>query len=297
MVSARTFLAQHDLHPDPDTYLAHGYVALCLKAWPDTGGAPLHLATQWALWTWLADDVLDSELRDASRKEVSQLIGRLVDVLYEAEQPRPGDHATVRALADLVVWTRTAMPGDWWVRYREHLELWLHAAADKLLHYVQPGQAPTLREYLAVRPADGGMLLAAMWCELAHQCITPDWASPPVQSLLACFSMCGVLVNDLAAAPEDVFTAVTALARAAGLSVAVAREQVQALLRAEEDRFSFLYVAVREFPDELQPLSGSDGAVLTRRFALHLERFRWALKDWTAASSRYALAAPSEPAP
>jgi hypothetical protein len=297
-LSARTFLAQHDLHPDPDTYLAHGYVNLCLRAWPGATGAPLHLATQWALWTWLADDVLDTELRDAPRKEVSQLVGQLVDVLYEDEQPHLGDHPTVRALADLVVWTQTTMPGDWWVRYREQLEVWLHAAADKLLSYVQPARTPTLREYLALRPADGGMVLAAMWCELAHQCITPDWSTPLVQSLLRSFSMCGILANDLAAGPGDTFTAVAALVRTAGLTVGVARERVQELLRAEEFRYWWLYTAAREMADAPQSAAETGDVVLdASRFALHLDRFRRALAEWTAASSRYVLAAPAEPAP
>jgi hypothetical protein len=296
-VSAQTFLAQHDLHPDPDTYLAHGYVPLCLKAWPATAGAPLRLATQWALWTWRADDVFDTELCDATPDAVSVLIVRLIGVADGVDRPWPGDHPLVAALGQLVAETRAMMPGIWWARYRDQLESWIHAATEKLLTYVQPGRTPTLREYLALRPADGGMVLAAMWTELAHQCLTADWSTPPVQSLLRCFSTCGILANDLAADAGDTFTAVTALVRTAGMPVAEARERVRELLRAEEHRFWWLYTAVREMPDELQPQASRSGPVLdTSRFALHLDRFRRALTEWTAGSSRYALAAPAEPA-
>lgn len=296
-VRAQTFLAQHDLHPDPDTYLAHGYVPLCLKAWPATAGAPLRLATQWALWTWRADDVFDTELRDATPDAISGLVVRLIGVTDGVDHPRPGDHPIVHALEHLVAETRAMMPGIWWERYRAELESWLHAATDKLLTFVQPGRVPTLREYLALRPIDSGMTLAAMWCELAHQCLTADWATPPVQSLLRSFSTCGVLANDLAADPGDTFTAVNALVHTAGMPIAEARERVRELLRAEEHRFWWLYTAVRELPDEPQPQAARSGPVLdTSRFALHLSHFRRALTEWTAGSSRYAPAAPAEPA-
>lgn len=61
----------------------------------------------------------------------------------------------------------------------------MHAACAKLVDFVQPRRTPTLREYLLLRPTDGGMVLAAMWCELAGRCVTPDWHDALVQSLLA----------------------------------------------------------------------------------------------------------------
>ncbi|MGF1428058.1 hypothetical protein [Kitasatospora sp. LaBMicrA B282] len=57
--AVHTWLETHRLHPDPGTYLSHGYLRLCLRAWPAASGAPLLLAATWAVWTWLADDVLE----------------------------------------------------------------------------------------------------------------------------------------------------------------------------------------------------------------------------------------------
>ncbi len=283
-VSALTFLRQHELHPDPAAFLAHGYIALCLRAWPTATGAPLHLATHWAVWTWLTDDVFDRELRDAPPEEVGRLALGLLNTVAEAHSSGPGDHPVVGALADLVEETRAVMPDHWWERYRQQLAAWIHAAHEKLTDFLQPCRTPTLRQYLTIRPPDGGMLLAAMWCELAEQCITPEWHDPIVQSLLSAFSACGYLVNDLAAGQGDTFTALDALVHTTGLRATVAREKARELLWAEERRFWVLRTALRE--DAGGPSRD------TSRFALHLELFWHALREWTTASSRYTLAAP-----
>ena len=294
-VSAATFVHQHELHPDPSAYLAHGYVDLCLRAWPGAAYAPLHLATQWALWTWLADDVFDQELKDASRQEVGILAADLVSVLHEDGGPVPGDHPVVRALADLIAQTRPMMPDWWWERYRAGVEAWILAAVEKLQLFVQPSRTPTLREYQVLRPTDGGMLLAAQWCELAHQVVSPDWRDPLVQSLLRSFSTVGCLVNDLAAADGDTFNAVQALVASEGLAPGQARECIRGLLEAEVFRFWWVYRAVRrEIPSEEQLATALSGPVLdTGRFAWALDMFRRALTDWTRTSSRYAPAPPS----
>ncbi|WP_329585718.1 terpene synthase family protein [Kitasatospora sp. NBC_01250] len=279
-ISAATFLTQYRLHPDPAGYLAHGYVDLCLAAWPTASGAELDLATRWALWTWAVDDVFDSELVGESPQTVGEFTLSLLLVAGGSARPSPVDHPTVHALAELLGTTRELMPTGWWQRYVAHLEGWVHAASAKLTDFVQPVRTPTLREYLTLRPADGAMLLAAMWCELAEQCITPDWDDALVQSLLRSFSTVGFLTNDLAADMADSFTATSALMVGQGLSRSEAQEQVRVLLDAEECRFWWLYTAVRD--DDL------DAA--TSRFALSLDRFRRALTEWTAASARYVMA-------
>lgn len=197
-VSAATFLTQYRLHPDPAGYLAHGYVDLCLAAWPTASGAELDLATRWAVWTWVVDDVFDSEMVGQPPQTVGEFALSLLLVAGGSARPSPVDRPTVQALADLVRDTRELMPTGWCKRYIAHLEGWVHAASVKLTDFVQPARTPTLREYLTLRPADGAMLLAAMWCELAEQCITPDWNDALVQSLLRSFSTVGFLTNDLA---------------------------------------------------------------------------------------------------
>ncbi|WP_329578986.1 terpene synthase family protein [Kitasatospora sp. NBC_01250] len=281
-VSAATFLTQYGLHPDPAAYLAHGYVDLCLAGWPTASGGELDLATRWALWTWLVDDAFDRELLGESRQAVGEFALSLVLVAGGSVRPGPGDHPAVHALADLVADTRVMMPVQWRQRYLTHLEEWVHAACGKLLDFVQSHRTPTLRQYLTIRPADGGMLLAAMWCELAERCVTPDWNDALVQSLLRSFSMIGCLANDLAADDTDTFTAVDALSSAQGLRATQAHEHVRALLDAEERRFWWLCSAVRD--DEL------DHA--THRFARALDRFGHALTTWTPTSARYAPTAP-----
>ncbi|WP_280727525.1 terpene synthase family protein [Kitasatospora sp. MAA4] len=272
-------MVQLDVHPAPDEFLGHGYVDLCLRAWPTAVGAPLHLGVQWALLVWLLDDEFDREPRDAPPEVIDRLVLALLDAVAGDAQPTVGDHPLVRALADLVRRTREVMPGFWWGRYRRQLAAWIRAAHEKLVDYVRPGRTPTLHEYQLLRPADGGMLLAAMWCELAEQCVTPDWNTPLVQELLRSFSACGYLANDLAAAPEDTFTAVAALVRTAGLSIRDAEGRAHELLRAQELSFWWARTAVQE----------RDGA-----FAGALECFRVALAEWTAASSRYAPPVPAE---
>jgi hypothetical protein len=284
------FIKKHGLHPDPDTYLAHGYVDLCLRGWPTAAGAPLRLAAEWAIWTWLADDVFDQELRDASLKDINEFVLALLDTATEADQPSTVDHPIVQALADLVRQTRQVMPAYWWRRYHEQLAAWIHAASSKLTLFLRTGHTPTLREYMGVRPADGGMLLAAMWTELAEQCITPDWRNPAVQGMLSAFSTCGCLANDLAATgSQDTFTAVYALVNSEAMTVLEARQHVATLLRAEEKRFWWLYTSVRrDFDEDPQPPAIGELVMSTSRFALIIDRFRCALAEWTAGSSRYA---------
>ncbi|MDH6109505.1 hypothetical protein P3T36_000276 [Kitasatospora sp. MAP12-15] len=292
-VGARTWMVEHGLHSEPDGYLGHGYVGLCLRAWPGASGAPLQLAVEWALLTWRLDDVLDVELREAAPLDVGGFVGRLVDTVEESEPVTPEDHPAVRALADLVERTRQVMPGDWWDRYQGHMVAWIEAAHGKLVDFVQPGRVPTLREYMTIRPPDGGMVLAAMWTELAQQVVTPDWESPLVQSLLAAFSACGYLANDLAAGAGDTFTALDALARSEGMPPTAAREKVREQLHAEEGRFWWLRCALREYSDEARPSAARDGLMEdTARFAMHLDSFRHALREWTSASTRYAPPTP-----
>ncbi|WP_280670283.1 terpene synthase family protein [Kitasatospora sp. MAP12-44] len=286
-------MVEHGLHSDPDVYLGHGYVGLCLRAWPGASGAPLQLAVQWALLTWRLDDVLDVELREAAPLDVGGFVERLVDTVEGSEPVDADDHPVVRALADLVERTRQVMPGDWWDRYQGHMVAWIEAAHGKLVDFVQPGRVPTLREYMSIRPPDGGMVLAAMWTELAQQVVTPDWCSPLVQSFLAAFSACGYLANDLAAGSGDRFTALDALARSEGLPPTVARDKVREQLHAEERRFWWLRCALREYSDEARLSAARDGLIEdTARFAMHLDAFRHALREWTSASTRYAPPTP-----
>lgn len=291
------FLRQYGLHPAPEAYLAHGYVDLCLKAWPTAGGPPLRLAVRWALWTWTTDDLLDGGLgADAPPDAIERLTHALRRVAAGSERPAPYEHPVVHALAELVRQTRAAMPDHWWQRYREQLDAWIVAARDKLVHYLRPERTPTLHEYLLLRPADGGMLLAAMWCELAGRCITPHWTDPVVHDLLDAFSTCGILMNDLAGGTGEgeTFNAVAARMADDGLSVEQARREVSERLEAEERRFRWLYSAVRRgFPAGPLPEAGTattdhpDLVLDTRRFALLLDQFRTALTTWTGTSARY----------
>jgi hypothetical protein len=271
-----------DLYVSARTFLAHGYVDLCLAAWPSAKGPELDLATRWALLTWLMDDVFDVELRDATTDEI-RTMGRALIVATNrprwsgAAEPEP-THPAARALADLSRETQAAMPDGWWQRYRMQLIAWVDAAQTKG-QLLRRG-APTLREYLTIRPADGGMLLAAMWTELALECVTLDWADPLVQAMLECFSACGIAVNDLAG-DADAFTPTAALA-AHGTTQDEARRRATEWLQGEEHRWWMLCTAVR---------TGGYGQA-TVRLAAGLDHFRRALTEWTAASSRYALAAP-----
>ncbi|GAA1500916.1 hypothetical protein GCM10009760_63200 [Kitasatospora kazusensis] len=282
--SARAFLADYGLHPAPDAYLAHGYVDLFLAAWRGASSPRLDLAARWALWTWRTDDLIDTELRDAAPGAADQLVMQLLDVLY-GKAAEHTDHPTVRALADLVGHTAPVMPRDWWTRYQAELDAWLNAAADKLSTYVRPGRTPSLREYLLLRPVDGGMLLAAMWCELALDCVTPDWSSLLVHKLLDAFSAVGTLTNDLSSKDVgDTFTAQAALSHSVGLPPQEARQEVHEQLNAERTRFWFMTTAVR---DEAR-LTDSDALhPVTATFAGALDRFLRALADWTRTSSRY----------
>ncbi|MEY9946520.1 terpene synthase family protein [Kitasatospora sp. GAS1066B] len=288
--TAHAFLERHELHHDPMSYLDHGYVKLFLAGWRGSTGEPLELAACWGLLVWRLDDVLDTELRDAEPTAVEVLVDRLLDVL-DGEPAEPADHPTARALAELVQRTRAAMPEDWWTRYTAELDAWIHAAADKLEGYIRPRRTPTLREYLTLRPIDGGMLLAAMWTELALQCVTPDWNSLPVNSLLSCFSTIGTLTNDLAADTAnrqgDTFTAQDALARTTGLTTEQARQRVREQLTAEKARFWFLLTAIRADVRTCDPQDPMPLSPVTLRFALALDHFGQALTNWTLTSSRY----------
>ncbi|MDH6116929.1 hypothetical protein ABH930_000348 [Kitasatospora sp. GAS204A] len=287
--AAHAFLERHALHPDPAAFLKHGYVPLFLAAWRGSTGEPLELAACWGLWTWRADDVFDTELRDADSRIIRALVGRLADVL-DGDPPEDVDQPITRALADLVQRTRPSMPSGWWDRYASELDAWLRAAADKLEGWTRPARTPSLRQYLTLRPVDGGMLLAAMWCELALGCVTPDWDGLLVHRLLDAFSAVGTLTNDLAASTDDRFTAQAALARTTGSTELAARRHVREQLDAEQIRFQFLLTAIR---DDARLDDPGGVSPVTIGFAAALDRFLLALTAWTHISSRYALAAPA----
>jgi hypothetical protein len=283
---AADFLSTHDLHPDPRGFLAQGFIGLFGAAWPGAGYSSLLLATQWGLWTWRVDDVIDTDLRTAAPGAADELVMRLTDVLHGAPACAD-DHPTARALGHLVGRTAPAMPEDWWHRYRRELDTWLNAAADKLHNHVIPRRVPSLRRYLELRPADGGMLLAAMWTELALDCVSPDWDTPLVQAVLRHFSSVGTLGNDLAARAGDPFTAQAALAQAEGLTPASARAEVEQLAAAELRLFQLFRSATRE------PMGWRDPAERIAPATVHLvdglDTFLQALAGWTRSSSRYAI--------
>ncbi|MGF1428759.1 terpene synthase family protein [Kitasatospora sp. LaBMicrA B282] len=285
----RDWLERYRLHPDPETYLAHGYLDLCLRAWPGADGLPLQLATQWAVWMWRADDAFDTDLLVADPKEAAGLAAALLYAVSGQGLPREA-RPLAHALAELRMQTRAVMPGFWWDRYRTALEAWVVSAEAKLSRYVRPGRVPSLAEYLKLRPADGGMQLAAMWCELANLCVVPDWRDSLVQEMVQAFSAVGVLLNDLAAEPGDTFTAVRAVVCTEGMSVEDARAEVLQLLRAEEHRFIVRVWAVRAMAVDSASESTRPGEFRqdTRAFAALLDRFRRALATWTLESSRYA---------
>ncbi|MFF7637563.1 hypothetical protein ACFZB9_31130 [Kitasatospora sp. NPDC008050] len=144
-VSAATLLTSSRLHPDPAAHLAHGYVDLCLSAWPSARGAELDLATRWALWTWLADDLLDDGLNRARRDEADELYRDLVAAPTEGARLMTG-HPLVLALAALSHETSVMMTAHWWARYRQQLHVWLGAAFDSPTGFTRPERVPTLRE-------------------------------------------------------------------------------------------------------------------------------------------------------
>ncbi|MCX4746218.1 terpene synthase family protein [Kitasatospora sp. NBC_01287] len=280
---ALTFLRRYGLHPDPEGFLAHGYVDLFLEAWRGSTGRPLELATWWGLWTWRTDDLLDRELREADAATVRYLVMRLREVLDGDTAELVEDHPAVRALADLVRWTRPAMPGDWWDRYASELEAWIQAATEKRQGFARVSRTPTLRQYLTLRPTDGGMLLAAMWTELALGCVTPQWRGLWMHRLLDAFSACGTLANDLAADDDDRFTAQAALV-AAGVPEAEALERVREQLSGERARLWILMTAIRQDAE----LGGPDAAFpVTAELARALDHFVRALAEWTRTSTRY----------
>ena len=136
-VGARTWMVQFDLHPAPDDYLGHGYVELCLRAWPTAAGAPLHLAAQWALLVWLLDDELDQEPLGAAPDVVDRLVLALLDAAAGASRPRPTITLSSRRWRIWSQRTREMMPGFWWGRYRRQLAAWIRAANEKLVDYVR----------------------------------------------------------------------------------------------------------------------------------------------------------------
>lgn len=300
-VAIRKWLDDSQLTPDPEALLEHDYLSLCLRAWPESSGDRLTLATQWALWTWIMDDHLDTGRFDSSSGQFDQvMLNAFTGAVYQAlDGLSPADGAThpaVTALGPLVEATRAAMPADWWRRYERDVHVWLHSAAIKRVRFLQPARTPGLRDYQTIRPADGGMMMASGWCELATSCVTTERHVPLLQSLLASFSTVGYLANDLAAGPDDVFTVVNALAKTERLKLPRARARATGLLAAELERWTYLCGAVTDTPGDdfrmtpgfVTSTSGATLSVDTARFARTHDRFLRALVEWTASSSRYA---------
>lgn len=127
------------------------------------------------------------------------------------------------------------------------------------------------------------MRLAAMWCELAYGTVAAEWSSVVLQGLVGAFSAVGYLTNDLVDGAGG-FSPIGALARAEGIGLPEARQQVEQWLAAEQRRFWVLYLAVR---DDAEADHG------TRQLARALDSFLHALTAWTRASSRYQAAAPT----
>lgn len=286
---AEDFLRTYDLHPDPAAYLAQGFVDLALAAWRGSVGERLDLATRWALWMWLADDHVDSDLQQGAAADA--LVMRLLEILLDEQRSSPTDHPCARALEYLVGSTTALMPRAWWIRYRDELAEWLQAAVDKRHSFVLPGRTPSLREYLAFRPVDGGMKVAAMWTELALDCVSPDWTSYELRCALDAFSAVGTLLNDLAALDSDTITAQAALAHSARIPLAEARQEISRLIDAQKRLFWVQEIAITDDADR-----GGEGALApeTALLVRGCGRFLQALSNWTRSSSRYADEAASQ---
>ncbi|GAA1994791.1 terpene synthase family protein [Kitasatospora viridis] len=290
--SIRNWLTSNRLVLNVDAFLGHGYLALCLRAWPDSTGARLDLAVRWAIWTWAADDILDSALLDSDQaREFAADVGRAIS----GGGLTGAIHPAVAALVPLAMETRSLMPVEWWRKYQHEMSAWLSSATDRLARYVLPRRVPSLRAYQAIRPDDGGMLLAAAWCELATGCVTDVLDDPLVRVLLMTFSTVGYLANDLVADEGDVFTVVRALARTEGLSAEEAHGRAVALLAAELERWQYLCGVVQDDGEDgytpprlaMSPM-GLETVVDTRRVARIFDQFLRALVEWTATSTRYA---------
>lgn len=292
--SIREWLTSNQLIPNLDAFLGHGYLELCLRAWPDATGERLGLAARWAIWTWIADDILDTEL--LTYPEVvafTTAVGRAISGGASYDDTHPA----VRPLARLAMDARMLMPVAWWRQFDHEMSAWLDAATAKLARYVRPGRVPSLRAYQTIRPEDGGMRLAAMWTELATGCIAGERETPAVQELLRAFSTVGCLANDLAAADDDVFTVVRALAKSEGVSIEQARARAVDLLVAERERWCFLCDAAQDEGEDGQSaprlaMSPTDAEVVvdSPRAARNLDQFLRALLEWTETSTRYAPA-------
>lgn len=287
----RAWLTTSRLIPDVDALLAHGYIDLCLRAWPDVTGERLTLATRWAIWTWIVDDILDSAVLDAAEvrhfaTEVSRAIsgGALVGEI----------HPAVAALVPLAAATRTLMPATWWHAYQGELVGWVVAVGHKLAEHVRPGRVPSLREYQALRPTDGGMVLAARWTELATATVPDQQHGGRFQEILTAFSTVGCLTNDVRAADGELFSLITVLTRSERLTTQQARNRVATQLAVEWERWEAACWAAQDGSEGslaepvliTSPL-GVEVIVNEARCVLHLDQFLRALLAWTETSTRY----------
>ncbi|GAA1977559.1 hypothetical protein GCM10009738_64850 [Kitasatospora viridis] len=292
------WLTTSRLVDDVDAFLGHGYVDLCLHAWPDASSARLDLPARWAVWTWAVDDYLDTQ--DLSHAEVWQF-AREVSRAISGGALTGEIHPAVAALVPLATATRTLMPDTWWHAYQGELVGWIVAVEHKLAEFVRPGRIPSPREYQALRPADGGMVLAARWTQLATATVPDQRHARRVQGILEAFSKVGCLANDLRASDGEVFSLISVLAESEGVTIRGARHRATVQLAVEWERWESTCSALQEDAEEppaapvviTSPL-GVEVIVNTPRVVRGLDQFLRALLPWTETSARYATPAATE---
>lgn len=266
-------------------YLSAGFVPLALAVWPlpQSSRPRLVLTVKWMLWMWLADDHYDTVLLGERAHVAAEFHQQCSDAL---DQPDTCEqrHPLAKEVVSLARQTSEMMPPWWWKRYQQTMTQWMERAYLNHVHYDRPQTTPTVAEYLAERPIDGGMMLAAQWCDLAlNSCITEEeWASPRVQDILTRFSNVSCWMNDLHDDPK-LYEAgkgrnlVSSLVLE-GFTPDVATAHVAALTESERRLLMFLGTAAARDATARHGL---------RDWIFNLLLFTEELEKWTNTSSRY----------
>jgi hypothetical protein len=236
---------------------ASSFTWLAARAYPTAARTELEVINDWLTWLFLFDDQFDEGLIGGRTERLEELLGSYV-ALFTGAEPGPAQSPAAAALIDLCRRTRSQMPDTWWSRFAQHCSQYL-ATYPWSVGNTARGVAPALVEYIGRRRHSGGMYQAIDLIEFVlHRELPQELLGGPHFPLLS------RLTNDVVCWSNDIFSLekerargdvnnlVLVVARAEGIPLQEAVDQVGAMVSSAVEIFEQVERALPTLPTDLE---------------------------------------------
>lgn len=264
------------------------YGELMARAYPHARLESLQLVSDWNTWLFFLDDQCDETGLGNAPSKLAQVHACLLAILRGAA-PSADDGPQSRALWDLTN-RLYAQAGEAWLRrFSSRVEEYFAANVWEATNRLQ-GTMPDVATYRAMRPFTGAVYTYLQLIEFTEQLDLPPAVHnhADVHRLAQMTNNCICWSNDIISLEKelrhgDVHNLVLILRSEQNLTIQAAVDQVAALHNAEVRAFTALAARPPSFG------AGVDADI--RRYIRGMQHWMRANLDWSAATTRYRLAA------